>query len=193
IYISFDEWGIMSRNFLSVLPIAQCLNSFLRHADVVKMANFTMLTSLLSSDREKGTFKTPLFYLFKLYSNNCRGVSVDAFVRCERFDTEKYKGIPYLDVTATYSEESRILCINVVNRHKEKSITAELTSVSASFDGKASAYVVTAKSLEEPFSFDKQKDYLPLVQPVESKGKTLSFTFPAHSFTQIQVPLKVKA
>ncbi|MDZ7315236.1 MAG: alpha-N-arabinofuranosidase [candidate division KSB1 bacterium] len=193
IYISFDEWGIMSRNFLSVLPIAQCLNSFLRHADVVKMANFTMLTSLLSSDREKGTFKTPLFYLFKLYSNNCRGVSVDAFVRCERFDTEKYKGIPYLDVTATYSEESRILCINVVNRHKEKSITAELTSVSAAFDGKASAYVVTAKSLEEPFSFDKQKDYLPLVQPVESKGKTLSFTFPAHSFTQIQVPLKVKA
>ncbi|MGO9481742.1 MAG: alpha-N-arabinofuranosidase, partial [Candidatus Kryptoniota bacterium] len=61
IYISVDEWGSFGRNFMSVLPIAQCLNSFIRHADVVKMANFTMLTSLLGSDRDKGTFKTPLF------------------------------------------------------------------------------------------------------------------------------------
>ena len=47
IYISVDEWGIMARNLLSVLPIAQCFNSFIRHADVVKMSNFTMLTSLV--------------------------------------------------------------------------------------------------------------------------------------------------
>ncbi len=49
IYISVDEWGTFGRNFRSVLPIAQCLNSFIRHADVVKMANFTMFTSLLAS------------------------------------------------------------------------------------------------------------------------------------------------
>ncbi len=54
IYISFDEWGIMSRNFLGVLPVAQCFNSFIRNANIVKMANFTMLTSLLQEDREKG-------------------------------------------------------------------------------------------------------------------------------------------
>ena len=54
IYISVDEWGTFGRNFRSVLPIAQCLNSFIRHADVVKMANFTMFTCLLASDRDKG-------------------------------------------------------------------------------------------------------------------------------------------
>ncbi|MEJ2615345.1 MAG: hypothetical protein P8Z35_10320, partial [Ignavibacteriaceae bacterium] len=54
IYISFDEWGTFGRNLRAVLPIAQCFNSFIRHADIVKMANFTMFTSLLSSDREKG-------------------------------------------------------------------------------------------------------------------------------------------
>jgi alpha-N-arabinofuranosidase len=68
IYISFDEWGSFGRNFLSVLPVAQCLNSFIRHADIVKMANFTMLTSLLGSDRDKGTFKTPLTNTFELFS-----------------------------------------------------------------------------------------------------------------------------
>ncbi len=66
IYLSVDEWGAFARNFMSVLPIAQCFNSFIRHADVVKMANFTMLTSLLSSDPKKGTFKSPVFYTFKL-------------------------------------------------------------------------------------------------------------------------------
>ena len=53
IYISFDEWGVIGRDFLSVLPVAQSLNSFVRHADTVKMANFTMLTSLLRATKKK--------------------------------------------------------------------------------------------------------------------------------------------
>jgi alpha-N-arabinofuranosidase len=83
IYISFDEWGTFGNNMLSVLPIAQCLNSFIRHADVVKMANFTLMTSLLGNDRQKGTFKTPLFYTFKSFSTNCLGNSVDTYVECD--------------------------------------------------------------------------------------------------------------
>ena len=79
-YLSVDEWGAFARSFMSVLPIAQCLNSFIRHADVVKMANFTMLTSLLSSDPKNGTFKSPVFYTFKAFSNNCLGASVDTFM-----------------------------------------------------------------------------------------------------------------
>lgn len=86
-------------------PIAQSYNSFLRYADVVKMPNFTMMTSLLSTDREKGSFKSPLFYTFKLFSNNCRGYSIDTHVECDTFNTKKYKGIPFLDVTSVYSKE----------------------------------------------------------------------------------------
>ena len=69
-YISFDEWAPHVRGLISTLATAQFLNSFIRHADVVKMANYTMFTSLLGSDKEKGTFKTPLFYTFKQFSNN---------------------------------------------------------------------------------------------------------------------------
>ena len=107
IYLSVDEWGVFGGNFRSVLPIAQCLNSFVRHADVVKMANFTMLTSLITTDPEKGSYKTPLFNTFKLFSNNCLGNSVDTYVDCETFDAENYKDIPMLDVTSTYSPETK--------------------------------------------------------------------------------------
>jgi len=80
VYISVDEWGTFGRNFKSVLPVAQCLNSFLRHADVVKMGNFTMFTALLGSDPEKGTYKTLLYQTFKLYANNCLGSVIDSML-----------------------------------------------------------------------------------------------------------------
>lgn len=192
IYLSVDEWGLMSRNNLSVLPVAQCFNSFLRHANVVKMANFTLLTSLLSSDAKKGTFKTPLFYIFKAYSNNCRGVSIDTHVACDTFNTPKYKNIPYLDVTTTWSKETNKVFINVVNRHKEKAITANIITTSGTFAGKTEASLIAGASLNEVYEFDKQEQYVPVKKTVDTKGKQLSYTFPPHSFTQIETGIVIK-
>jgi alpha-L-arabinofuranosidase len=190
IYISFDEWGTFGRNFQSVLPIAQCLNSFIRHADVVKMGNFTMATSLLAADRDKGTFKSPLFYAFKLFSTNCLGNSIDTYCECDTFNTQKCKGIPYLDVTSVYSKATNIVFVNVVNRHKDRAITADITSSSGVFTGKAEVSLVNSNSLNEPFTFDKQKEYLPVIKEVEIKGNKISYSFPAHSLTQIKVGVK---
>ncbi|MDP4149449.1 MAG: alpha-L-arabinofuranosidase C-terminal domain-containing protein [Bacteroidota bacterium] len=190
--ISVDEWGSFGRNFQSVLPIAQCLNSFIRHADQVKMANFTMLTSLLASDPKNGTYKASLFYAFKLFSNNCLGNSVDTYVQCDTFNTEKYKGIPYLDVTTVYSKETHTAYINVVNRHKDKSITADISSVSGTFAGNAGASILNAASLTEPFAFEKRQQYVPATETVQNRNGTLSIVFPPHSFTQIRVPMNEK-
>ncbi len=190
IYISVDEWGSFGRNFRSVLPIAQCLNSFIRHADIVKMSNFTMMTSLLSSDREKGTFKSPLFYTFKLFSNNCLGNSLDTYVQCDTFNTEKYKGIPYLDVTSVYNKETNTVYINVINRNKDKAISTEIINNSGKFSGKAEVSLVDSDSLDTPFTFDKQKEYVPVTKEIEIKSGKISYSFPAHSFTQIKVGVK---
>jgi alpha-N-arabinofuranosidase len=187
IYISVDEWGSFGRNFQSVLPIAQCLNSFIRHADVVKMGNFTMMTSLLSTDREKGSYKSPLFNTFKLFSNNCRGNSIDTYVECDTFNTEKYKGIPFLDVTSVYSKETNMVYINVVNRNKVKAITTDIINNSGSFSGKAEASIIDSDSLTEPFTFDKKDQYNPVIKEIKIEGNRLKYSFPAHSFTQIKV------
>jgi alpha-N-arabinofuranosidase len=190
IYISVDEWGSFGRNFQSVLPIALCLNSFIRHADVVKMANFTMMTSLLSTDKDKGSFKSPLFYTFKLFSNNCRGNSIDTYVECDTFSTEKYKEIPYLDVTSTYSKETNTVYINVVNRNKDKAMTAEIICSSGTFTGKAESQLLDASSLDEPFTFDKQNQYVPVTKEIKVEGNKISCSFPAHSIMQIKVGIK---
>ncbi|HEX7411924.1 MAG TPA: alpha-L-arabinofuranosidase C-terminal domain-containing protein, partial [Bacteroidales bacterium] len=192
IYISVDEWGAFGRNFMNVLPIAQCLNSFIRHANVVKMANFTMLTSLLSSDPKKGTFKSPLFYTFKLFSNNCLGNSVDTYVVCDTFNTGQYKGIPYLDVTTVYSRETNTTYVNVVNRQQDKAITADIVSNSGDFSGPAEASLINSDDLKAPFTIDRQSQYMPVIKEVKVTGNKLSFNFPPHSFTQIKVGVKIK-
>ena len=187
VYISVDEWGSFGRSFRNVLPVAQCLNSFIRHADQVKMANFTLLTSLLSNDIKKGTYKSPMFYTFKLFSNNCRGNTIDSYVKCDTFNTEQFKGIPFLDVTAVYSKENKFVYINVINRSKDKAIPAEIVNTSGLFTGKAEASIVNAESLEEPFSFEKQSQYLPVIKEMETGKNKLTCSFPPHSFTQLKV------
>jgi alpha-N-arabinofuranosidase len=190
IYISVDEWGVFGRNFLSVLPISQCFNSFIRHADVVKMTNYTLFTSLLSFDKDKGLFKTPLFHTFKLFSNNCHGSSVDVFVECDNYDTDECKNIPYLDVTSVFNDESYTLFINVVNRHKDKAIETEILSTSGTFFGKAVVSIVNRQDIYEDFSFDKKEEYVPKINELSVKEKKITYSFPAHSFVQIKVKIK---
>ena len=72
IYISFDEYSGGGDNLTGALVLAQHLNSFIRHADIVKMANITMLSSLVGTAPD-GDFKNSTFQTFYLYSNNCIG------------------------------------------------------------------------------------------------------------------------
>src|SRR4030095_13426695 len=143
---------------------AQSLNSFIRHADVVKMGNFTLMTSLLSNDPQKGTFKSPLFYTFKLFSNNCRGNAIDTYVACDTFSAGKYKGIPYLDVSTVYAKEKGSVIINVVNRHKDKAIETEIINTSRNFSGKSSVNELSVTDLSAPFVFDKKEQYVPVTK-----------------------------
>jgi alpha-N-arabinofuranosidase len=191
-YLSIDEYAPFGQNMMSTLAVAQYLNSFVRHADIVKMANYTLMTSLLGNDPRKGTFKTPLFYTFKMFSNNCLGNSVDTFVECDTFNTELYKGIPYLDVTTVYAKETNTVFVNVVNRHKDKPIIAEIVNISGDITGKAVASLIAGDKLNEPFTFDQQAVYQPATKEFDVRNNKLSGTFPPHSFTQIKLVVKRK-
>lgn len=189
IYVVMDEWAPYSRDFLGSLAVAQHFNSFIRHADVLKMANFTMLTSVLAMDfKTRQTYKSPTYYIFKLFSNNCRGISLDVFVNCDKFKTSDfYKDIPYLDVTSSYSPETKTMYINVVNRHKDNAITTDIICSSGNFLGKATANEIYVEDYKAPLSYDLRDKYIPVVKEIAVKGNRMTYSFPPHSFTQITV------
>jgi alpha-N-arabinofuranosidase len=101
-----------------------------------------------------------------------------------------YKGIPYLDVTTVYSKENNTTYINVVNRHKDKDIATNIISTSGEFAEKAEVSLFNSTNLNEVFTFDKQDQYKPVVKEIKTEKNKISYSFPAHSYTQIKVVMK---
>lgn len=191
IYISFDEWAAFGNGLLPTLAMAEYFNAFIRHANVVKMANYTMMTSLLSRDKDGHLYKAPNFYTFKLFSTNCRGASLNPLVKCDTFSTSLYyQGIPYLDVTSVYNKETNAIVINVVNRHEKNTVMTEISSNSGNFAREASVTTINSVNIKAPYTYAKRKDYIPVPKEIRIEGNKFSYSFPAHSFTQIMVKLR---
>jgi alpha-N-arabinofuranosidase len=192
-YISFDEWAPPFRGgHLSTLALTQFFNTFLRNADYIKMANYTLLTSLLGRDPQTGaTYKSPLFHAFKLYSTRCHGESLRPSVVCDTFGVDEYyTAIPYLDVSIVHNPESRQVFINVVNRHKDEAIATDIASMAGAFKGSATVTQILSDDISNaPYTYEARDSYAPKVSEIPVDGSTLHCSFPAHSFTQIVVGL----
>jgi alpha-N-arabinofuranosidase len=186
VYISFDEYSPGWGGIESSLLLGQHLNSFIRHADIVKMANLTMITSLVGNSPE-GDFKTALFHTFYLYSNHALGTALDVHTRCATYDNEIFRNIPYLDVTAVLNEEAKKVIVNVVNRHETEDIETNIELQTGTYSGRAIVRLINAADLtvrntrtEQPIGIETKE--------VNFKGHVIRHTFPAHSFTQIEIP-----
>jgi alpha-N-arabinofuranosidase len=195
-YISVDEWAPPFRGgHLSTLALAEYFNAFIRHADMIKMANYTLLTSILARDpKTDATYKSPTFHAFKLFSTRCRGAALAASVKCGTFRTsDHYTKIPYLDVSSVYDEKAKQVIINVVNRHKDEAIATDIQSVTGAFTGTATVSQITSDDVtNKPYTYEARDTYMPKTEQVPAAGSLLHYTFPAHSFTQIVVAVDHK-
>ena len=68
------------------------LNAFVRHADVVKMANMAQLVNVIAPifTDERTLFKQTIYYPLQLFAQNVYGTSLDVFVDCDTYDTERF-------------------------------------------------------------------------------------------------------
>lgn len=188
IYISFDEYGARGDNLAGPLLLAQHLNAFIRHADIVKMANLTFLSSLVGLTHE-GDYRTSLYYPFFLYSNHCRGTALNVYTRCENYSNKVFKDIPYLDVTAVLNESDGKLIVNVVNRSETEAIPANLELQSGAYTGKGQVHLINANSIDATNTAKEEKVRLE-TSDLEFTGNRISHTFPAHSLTQLEIALR---
>ena len=188
IYISFDEYSGGGDNLTGALVLAQHLNSFIRHADIVKMACITMLSSLVGTAPD-GDFKNSSYQTFSLFSNNCVGTSLDVNTNCEKFSNKVFTDVPYLDVTAVLNEASKLLVINVVNRHETNAIPTNITLQTGTFTGTAKVSELNGKDLTS-----RSTKTVPAVnistREVKFTGNTINYSFAAHSLTQFEIPVK---
>jgi alpha-N-arabinofuranosidase len=188
VYISFDEWSGGRSTLTGALLVAQHLNSFIRHADIVKMANITMLSSLVGNAPD-GDFKNALFLAFSLYSSNSLGTSLDVYSDCEKHSNHVFRDIPYLDVTAVLNGAAKTLVVNVVNRHETNALTSDVILQSGEFSGVAAIKEVNGSTVTAT-NTKSQQGVTITSKEITFQGNEVSYSFPAHSLTQMLIPVK---
>lgn len=199
IHIAYDEWNVWYRaglkenleeiyNLEDALVVATFLNSFIRRADIVKMANLAQLVNVIAPmiTTKEGYYLQTTYYPLQLFSKYCRGVSVNPFVECETYETENFKNVPMLDVSASYNSDELVL--NVVNRSENKTITAEMLSQFGEFTGNGEVYEVNGPSIK---SINKagEENVKTIKKEIQAGGTRFTYDFPPHSYTMIKVKM----
>lgn len=201
VYIAFDEYNVWYRargeegneeiyNLEDALVVATYLNIFVRNAQIVKMANMAQLVNVIAPvfTSHQGSWYQTIFYPLEVFANHCYGTSVPVFVDSPDYDLNGRK-IPYLDVSSAYNKDKKELILNVVNRNRENSVETDILSQFGKFHGKAIVYEVNGKDIKDQNSAESQ-----LVKTsskeINVSGDKLTYSFPAHSYTMIIVPLE---
>jgi len=202
VYIAFDEYNVWYRtggeekleekyDLQDALAIATFLNTLIRNAHIVKMANIAQLVNviapmMITNDK---LWKQTIYYPLQLFATNCYGSSLVPFVQSDTFNTGKYKGVPWLDVSCTYNKTNQTMALNVVNRHPSKSIETTIENQFGLPDKQAIAYEIYSPGLKDQNSVTEQKVKTTEKNLVVS-GKTFTYAFPPHSFTQLLIKIK---
>ncbi len=136
--LSFDEWNIWYRfrtgehvdgkgkfaphlieeeyNMEDALVAAQFLNSFIRHADSVKIANIAQIVNVIAPILTRGDemLLQSIFYAFEMYSRRREGTALQVRVSGPGYEGGKYGHVEYLDASAILNEGQ--LNVFLVNR-----------------------------------------------------------------------------
>lgn len=145
-YISVDEWNVSHHptyNFpfhtyneerlpvfppystLDALMVALQLIVMLNHADRVKVACLSLLTSLIWARSSYDVLKTVAYYPFQLMSSMATGHVLRQTLETEHYSSKYYASVPVVESASVLNENGQIV-IFAVNRDGASSTELEL-------------------------------------------------------------------
>src|SRR5262245_34126825 len=123
-YLCFDEWNVWYRargtkfqdgegkfaphlieevyNLEDALVVAGFLNSFIRHADVVKIANIAQIVNVIAPLLTQGDelLVQSIYYPFEMFSRRREGISLKLVVQGPIYEGKVNGQVSYLDTSA---------------------------------------------------------------------------------------------
>lgn len=149
INLCFDEWNVWYRarfgkqidgegkfapslldetyNFEDALLAAMFLMSFIRHADVVKIANIAQLVNVIAPIKTNadGILKQSIFHAFRMVSSRKGGDSLRQVIDCESYESTEWGEIAMLDSASII--EGDVLKVFLVNRDLEEAMNLTIS------------------------------------------------------------------
>ena len=200
IYIAYDEWNVWYRtgnrekleevyNYEDALAMGMFFNTFFRNADIVKMANLAQMVNVIAPimTNGQGLFRQPIYFPIAEYGRQRGSTSLDVFVDSPVYRIpQRPQDSPYLDVSATYDPRTRELAVNVLNRSRDKDITAAIENQSGRLPAEAAAWQMNSADLKATNTFGDEKVRPRTFTATVAGGR---YTFPAHSLTILRFKL----
>lgn len=122
VYLCFDEWNVWYKNYdrdttkgkfpyhileeiynlEDALVVAGFLNSFIRHSDVVKIANIAQIVNVIAPvlTKDDDILIQSIFYPFEMVSKRRDGISLKISVDGQTYESPSYGETPYIDASA---------------------------------------------------------------------------------------------
>jgi len=197
--IAFDEWGMWlgkdhggGYTLADGLVAALYLNAFIRHASMVRIANYAQLVNVIPtfSTTSDDLFLQATYFPLELFRHQNGPVALDAWCDAELL-TSGGHAAPALDVTATLDPGQARVTVNVVNLDTSHPRTVSIESQRGAFVASGSLSVLACGSPEATNGLDA-KDRLSVdTSTVTPRAASLTFEAPAHSLCVLRLPLEV--
>ena len=207
IHIAYDEWNVWYRargsgefatgrtrleeiyNFEDALAMGMFLNAFIRHADVVTMANLAQLVNVIAPifTNEKGLFLQTIYFPLAEYAKQKGSQALDVWVSSPTYRAGTRPPLPYLDISATYRRADGTVCLNVLNRSEKMDITARIDGGGQPAPG-LEVWELNHPDLKAVHGFGDDAKVRPATRhvPAAASGNGFVYTFPKHSLTVLR-------
>jgi alpha-N-arabinofuranosidase len=142
-------------NLEDALVVAGFLNSFIRHADVVKVANIAQIVNIIAPILTRGdeTLLQSSFYTFEMFSNRRRGVSLRPIVKGPTYVGETHGEASLVDASAIIDGDQ--LHVFATNRHTEKETEVRIVLEGRSITGIVSGNILTGPGAKVTNTFEE--------------------------------------
>jgi alpha-N-arabinofuranosidase len=115
-------------NLEDALVCAQYLTSFLRRADVLKVACVAQIVNVIAPilTCSEGLLRQSIYYPFALFSRYSHGHSLTPMIQSPTYQAGERGEAPVLDAAASYDEEAGQAAIFLINRSLGEELTVEI-------------------------------------------------------------------
>jgi alpha-N-arabinofuranosidase len=172
-YLCFDEWNVWYKNHETdgegkfaphlieevynledALVVAGFLNSFIRHADVVKIANIAQIVNVIAPIQTRGDdlLIQSIFYPFEMFAQRAAGDALQVVVEGPAYASESYGTVPYIDAGAALDGDK--LHVFATNRSLSDSATVGVVVQDQEIRALESAEILTGSDPKAANSFE---------------------------------------
>ncbi len=130
-------------NLEDALVVAGFLNSFIRHADCVKIANLAQIVNVIApiSTRGDDMLLQTIFYPFEMYSSRRDGTSLEVRVDGPGYASKTHGDVKAIDASAILNGDQ--LSVFLVNRDVQKPMEIKVDLADAPIVALETAEIVT--------------------------------------------------